>query len=374
VDLGPIGSDALYAPPGYIFYVNQNTLMARPFDARALRFTGTAVPVAPSVARLAGATNYAYFAVSAAGVLAYQPSAGGGDNEMSWFSRAGQKQGTVGQPGRYTNPAISADASRLAVGVGETGKRNVWVYDLKRGTASRLTFDSSDDDLDPVWTADESRIFFSSDRGGHRDIYEKAANGLGSEEPVFQSKDQQKAINDLSPDGRYAIYDTSSANTTQLWALPLFGERKPVAFVQGSFSTRSARFSPNGRFVAYSSTETGTPEIYVQTFPQQTGKWQISPSGGTQPMWRRDGKELFYITPDNQLMAVPVNTDAGSFQAGIPKPLFQAHLVPFSSWRNIYVPSPDGQRFLMLTPAGEAKEEPITVVVNWPALLKSGGK
>jgi eukaryotic-like serine/threonine-protein kinase len=375
VDLGPIGSDALYAPPGYIFYLDQNALMARPFNARALRFTGAALPVAPSVARLSGSTNYGYFSVSAAGVLAYQPSAGGGDNEMTWFSRAGQKLGTAGQPGRYSNPALSADGSRLAVGVGVTGKRNLWVYDLKRGTASRLTFGSADDYLDPVWTGDDSRIFFSADRGGHRDIYEKAANGLGSEEPVFQSAGQQKAINDLSSDGRYAIYDTSSAGDNELWVLPLLGDRKPVAFVQGGFSARSARFSPNGRFVAYSSTETGEPEIYVRTFPQQTGKWQISPSGGTEPMWRRDGKELFYFTPDNQLMVVPVSTDAGSFQAGIPKPLFQPHLVSFSTWRNIYVPSPDGQRFLMLTPAGEAKPEPITVVVNWPALLRQrGGK
>ena len=125
--------------------------------------------------------------------------------------------------------------------------------------------------------------------------------------------------------------------------------------------------------MAYDSNETGKMETYVQTFPQQTGKWQISPSGGFEAIWRRDGKELFYLTPDNQLMAVPVNTDGASFQAGIPKPLFQPTLIPFSNWRNIYFPSPDGQRFLILMPQGQAKPEPITVVVNWPAMLQQSG-
>jgi Tol biopolymer transport system component len=373
-DLGPVGSDALYAPPGYVFYLDQSTLMARPFNARALRFTGPAVPAAQNVGFYIG-SSYGYFSVSAAGVLAYQAVPSGATSQLAWYSRTGQKLGTVGQPNIYTNPALSPDGSRLAVGVGLHGARDIWIYDLKRGTASRLTFNPADD-LGPAWSADGSQVFFTSDRAAGRvDIYQQAANGLGSTQTVFESKDQNKYVNDVSADGRYLIYDTGAgANGTELWALPLFGDRKPFAFVQSSsFGAHSARFSPNGRFLAYDSNETGKMETYVQTFPQQTGKWQISPSGGMEPFWRRDGKELFYLTPDNQLMAVPVNTDGASFQAGIPKPLFQAPLVPTSNWRNIYFPSPDGQRFLMLTPEGQAKPEPITVVVNWPALLRQGG-
>ncbi len=372
-DLGPVGSFALYAPPGYVFYLSQSTLTARPFDAKALRFTGPAVPAAPNVGSYTGSA-YAYFSVSAAGVLAYQVVPSGATNLLTWYSRTGQKLGTVGQPNRYTNPALSPDGSRLAVGVGPHGTRDIWIYDLKRGTASRLTFNPADD-TGPAWSADGSQIFFSSDRAGRIDIYQQAANGLGSTEPVFQSKDQNKYVDDVSADGRYLLYDTGAgANGTELWALPLFGDRKPFVFVQGSgFGAHSARFSPNGRFVAYDSNETGKMEIYVQTFPQQTGKWQISPSGGCEPFWRRDGKELFYLTPDNQLMAVPINADAATFHPGIPKPLFQAALIPFSNWRNIYSPSPDGQRFLMLTPEGTAKPEPITVVVNWPAMLQHPG-
>jgi Tol biopolymer transport system component len=159
-----------------------------------------------------------------------------------------------------------------------------------------------------------------------------------------------------------------------VWALPLFGDREPLPFVQGNFGAGSAHFSPNGRYVAYNSNETGRMEIYVQSFPQHIGRWQISISGGLQPMWRRDGKELFYLTPDEKLMVVDVNTTSATFQVGIPRQLFQAQLVPISYWRNIYVPAPDGQRFLMIVPASEAKPDPITVIVNWPALLEHSSK
>lgn len=258
----------------------------------------------------------------------------------------------------------------LPVGAGTSGNRDVWVFDTKRGTASRLTFGPGNSG-NPAWAADGSRILFSSNRDGQADIYQKDANGLGSTQPVYQSKGQGKALDDLSTDGRYAIFDNmGSVDSKQLWALPLFGERKPFVSVQGAFGALSARLSPNGRYLAYASNETGRLEVYVQTFPQPTGKWEVSTTGGAEPMWRRDGRELFYLTPDQKLMAVDVNTTAPSFRAGIPKELFQAQLVPISYWRNMYAASPDGQRFLMVVPADEAKSEPITVVVNWPALLK----
>jgi Tol biopolymer transport system component/tRNA A-37 threonylcarbamoyl transferase component Bud32 len=362
-------SNALYAPPGYLFYMDQSTLMARPFNAKALRFTGGAVPVAQNVGMYAN-VFYGYFSVSPAGVLAYESVPAVSTNQMTWFNRTGQKLGAVGQPDVYATPVLSPDGSKLAVGVGALGKHNIWVYDLKRGTGSRLTIDTADD-LNPVWSPDRSRVLFSSNRAGQYDIYQQAADGLGSTEPVLQSKDQVKYLNDLTTDGRYAIFDNGGAsNDTALWALPLFGDHKPFPFVGGGLRAFSAQFSPNGRYLAYSSTETGRNEIYVQTFPQQTGKWQISASGGTEPMWRRDGKELYFLAPDQKLMAVDVNTNTGTFQADIPKELFQAQVIPPWYWRNIYVPSADGQRFLMLTPAIDAKPSPITVVVNWTAMLK----
>ncbi len=266
--LADINSQALFAPPGYLFYVDRTTLMARPFDANALRFTGPAVAVAQNIASTLYST-YAYFSISAAGVLAYQTAADVLSNQMVWFNRAGEKLGTVGQPSFYTAPALSADGTRLGVAVGWFGKRDIWVYDLKRGTASRLTFNPADD-TNTVWSADDSRIVFSSNRTGPFDIYQKAANGLGSEQPVFQSK-QEKHVDDLSSDGRYAIYDTAAGNT-ELWGLPLFGDRKPFAFVQGNFNAICAQFSTNGRYIAYASTETGGLEVYVQTFPEPRGQ------------------------------------------------------------------------------------------------------
>ena len=366
-------TNALYAPPGYLFYLDQSTLMARPFSAKALSFTGGAVPVAQNVGMYSSAF-YGYFSVSPAGMLAYETVPAVSTNQMTWFSRTGQKQGAVGQPDVYATPALSPDGSKLAVAVGALGKHNIWVYDLTRGTGSRLTI-SSADDVNPVWSPDGKQILFSSNRAGQYDIYQQAADGLGSADPVLQSKDQDKYINDLTTDGRYAIFDRGGAsNGTALWTVPLFGDHKPSAFIDGGgFRAVSAQFSSNGRFVAYASNETGRIEIYIQTFPQQTGKWQISASGGTDPTWRRDGKELFFLSMDGKLMAVDVNTNAGTFQAGIPKELFQSQAIPPWYWKNIYVPSADGQRFLMIAPAIEAKPAPITVVVNWTATLKHSG-
>ncbi len=360
-------SYALYAPPGLLLYFDQNALMARPFDWKALRFTGASVPVAENVGT---GTGFGWFSVSATGVLAYAPWLSEANNQMAWFSRTGQKLGTLGPPGRYIDPALSPDGTRVAVGAAISGNRDIWVFDTRRGTASRLTFGTSNSG-NAAWTADGNRILFSSNRNGQVDIYQKDADGLGSTQPVYESKDQAKALDDLSADGRYAIFDNmGSSDSKQLWVLPLFGERKPYVFVQGVFGALSARFSPNGRYVAYASNETGKLEVYVQTFPQPTGKWEISTSGGAEPMWRRDGKELFYLTLDQKLMAVDVNTAAPGFQAGIPKELFQAQLMPIAYWRNFYVASPDGQRFLMVVPANDTRPAPITVVVNWPALLK----
>jgi eukaryotic-like serine/threonine-protein kinase len=358
-----VTSYALYAPPGYLLYLDQQTLVARAFNARTLDFTGPPLKVAENV-------GYGFFSVSATGLLAYAPWSGTFNDQMAWFNREGQKLGTLGPPGAYTAPTLSPDGTRVAVDVGMTHKRDIWVFETKRGTASRLTFEPADN-FDAAWSADGRRILFSSDRNGQIDIYQKDANGLGTTQPVFQSKDQTKDLDDLSADGRYAIYDNAGSSTSkQLWALPLFGERKPFVFVEGAFGALSAQFSPNGRYVAYASNETGRLEIYVETFPQQSGKWEVSTSGGAEPMWRRDGKELFYLTLDQRLMAVDVNTTAPGFKVGIPKELFQAQLMPIAYWRNFYVASPDGQRFLMVVPASDAKPAPITVVVNWPALLK----
>ena len=365
--IGQMDAQAYYAAPGYLFYTDQRTLFARPFSARALRFTGPALPITQNVARMPY-YNFSYFSVSSAGVLAYQDVAVGGLNQITWFNRSGEKLGTIGQVEIHTAPALSPDGSQFAVATGDFGKRDIWIYDLRRGTASRLTSGPADA-TNTTWSPDGTQIVFSSNPHGPYDLYQKSANGLGSAQIFFQNQ-QQKHLDDLSSDGRYGIYDTAAGNT-ELWALPLFGDRKPFPFVQGDFHATSAVFSPNSRYVAYMSSETGGYQIYVQNFPQQNGKWQISAAGGLQPEWSHDGKELFYLASDGKLMAVDVNTNAPNFQAGIPKPLFQTQLETGYLGRNMFVVSPDAQRFLILAPASAFSEsEPINVVVNWPSLLK----
>ena len=358
-------SGAQYAAPGYLFYLQGSTLMAQGFDAERLRFTSEAVPVAENVRHEA---FYMFFSVSQSGVLAYQ-TGGTGTNELVWFNRQGERLGTVGPEGSYSNPALSPDGTKLAVGVVDPklGTRDIWVYDLKRGTGSRLTFDPADD-LGPTWSPDGSHVMFISDRKGQRDIYQQLANGLGSAEVVYESKSQYKSVDDVTSDGRYALFETQDL-LLSLWRLPLFGERKAFSLVKGSFDAGHSQFSPNGRYVAYTSDETGRLGVFVQTFPEQRGKWQVTVNGGWGPMWRRDGKEMFYLGLDGKMMAVEVKTDAAQFEAGEPIQLFQTQLQ--ESWRrNQYVVTPDGQRFLLVNPREPEKREPITVVVNWPALLK----
>jgi eukaryotic-like serine/threonine-protein kinase len=352
-------SRALYAPPGDLLYLRSGTLMAQPFDARQLATTGDAVPIADGVQDFSASTN---------GILASKAGGASEQTELQWFDRSGKNLGTLGQPAEYSSPALSPDGTRAAVGIQDmqAGRRELWVFDLKRGTTSRFTFDPADE-FNPVWSRDASEIMFTSTLTGTRDIYEKASNGIGDPEVVFASKDQQKSVDDWSPDGRYVVYDTTLV-PANLWVLPLFGDRKPFPFVQGDYDVRQASFSPNGRFIAYTSNESGNFEIYVQTFPDRSGKWQVSAAGGIHPEWRRDGKELFFVS-DNKLMAVDVKTDGPQFQAGIPKPLFGA---PFRSgrWNSVFAPTADGQRFLAVTTTEQQNASPITVVMNWNANLK----
>ncbi|MGB6430516.1 MAG: protein kinase [Candidatus Acidiferrales bacterium] len=366
-----VESPAAYATPGDLLYLRGGTLMAQPFDAHGQKITGDAVPLADSVEPYvlgSPATTVLAFSASENGILSYIVGGPPDQFELHWFDRSGKNLGTLGQPASYSGPALSPDGTRVAVAIMDlqAKARDLWVFDLKRGTNSRLTFDPADE-LAPIWSRDASQILFSSELKGARDIYEKAASGLGDSQLVFQSNDQRKSVNDWSPDGRYVVYDLSTPPTS-LWVLPLFGDRKPFPFIQGAYDAREARFSPNGRFIAYTSSETGNYEVYVQTFPDRSGKWQVSTAGGTYPVWRRDGKELYFVS-SGELMAVDVTTDGPQFEAGIPKPLFSADFRP-GNWSSVYAPTADGQRFLALTTVEQQSISPIAVVTNWPASLK----
>jgi Tol biopolymer transport system component len=367
-------SPAEYAPSGDLLYLLGATLMAQPFDARHLAITGDAVPIAENLQPYSGANSAPgarsqSFSVSENGILAYVAAGAPTQNELQWFDRSGKKLGTLGQPAGYCCPVLSPDGTRLAVDIldPQLDTRDIWLFDLKRATDSRLTFDPTDE-ISPLWSPDGGQILFTSTQTGHREIYQKAANGIGDSQLVFASKDQQKSVDDRSADGRFVVYD-DTGSPSNLWILPLFGDRKPFPFVQAPYNSREAFFSPNGRYIAYTSNESGRYEIYIQTFPDRTGKWQVSTTGGTHPRWRRDGKELYFLSAD-KMMAVDVNTDAPQFGAGIPKPLFEADFLSGSYSPSVYAVTADGQRFLAVIPVPQQAIPPITVVTNWPSDLK----
>src|SRR5688572_11768275 len=200
-------------------------------------------------------------------------------------------------------------------------------------------------------------------------LYQRAASGAGQDEALLKS-DDSKLPNDWSADGRFILYQTRTP--TDLWVLPLSGEQKPFPFLQAEFSEGWGRFSPDGRWVAYTSNESGTWQVYVQSFPASGGKWQVSTNGGTHPQWRRDGKELFYISADRKLMAVDVKGEGPTFDAGVPKALFELRLQTLGLPRpgEVYVTAADGQRFLVTSAPEERITTPTTVVMNWTADLK----
>jgi len=244
-----------------------------------------------------------------------------------------------------------------------TGTSDIWLFELSRGVSTRLHFDSVDEVL-PVWSPDGSKLIYRSDRQGAPDIYEMAIGVPGSEKPLLREPGLQQA-EDVSRDGRFLVYVNEMQTTVwAIWLLPLQGDRKPLPWLRTRFNLASPRFSPDGRWIAYESDESGVPEIYMALTEGGGEKRRISPAGGRRPRWRRDGKELYYIAPGGLLMALPV-TLGPPLEVGAPVPLLRGE----PEIEN-YDVAPDGSRFLVLTPLEKVRESPIRVIVNWTAGLK----
>jgi Tol biopolymer transport system component len=361
-----------YAPPGHILFLRERNLFAQPFDARTLQITGDPLPVAEQIQYLPQ-IYHALFSASDSGALLYQNQAASSLGRLVWFDRGGKNVGTVGVPGDQASPRISPDGKRIALSITDpqTGNVDIWTYDSSGGIAARLTSHRGVDGT-PVWSPDGTRIAFTSIRRGQgADVYQRNSSGAGGEEALLESNRTKKPT-DWSPDGRYILYRVNdSKSNLELWAMPVTGDRKPIPFLETSVGVSHGQFSPDGRFVTYASNESGRWEIYVAPFPGPGGNWRISSDGGSEPRWRRDGSEIFYIAPDGHLMAVPVR-ETPAFDAEEPKPLFLirrrepvATIDMFS-----YDVSPDGQRFLVNTDVGETTAPPLTVVLDWASDLK----
>src|SRR2546421_2637297 len=318
-------SNAMYAPPGYLIYRREATLMAQRFDADKLAVSGDPFPIAEDVGF--DATSYqGFFSVSESGVLVYHSGAAG-KTQFTWIDRTGKELGKVGEPADQGDLQLSPDGTRLAFRQVEfrTGAVNIWLMDLARGTPSRFTFEQTTD-FGPVWSPDGNRIVFASLRDGPPNLLQKVSNSAGNEEILIKSLIPKLPF-DWSRDGRFIIYGLIDPKTSwDLWVLPLEGDRTPFPFLQTDYDERQAQFSPNGKWVAYTSIESGKIEVYVRPFPVGAGKWQVSSGGGDQPRWRGDGKELFYLSADHKLMAVEVNTEALTFEHRAPNALFIARV------------------------------------------------
>ena len=358
-------SNAVYAPPGFVVFLRERTLMAQPFDAGSAQTTGDPFPIAENVDFISAYGGF--FSVSQNGVLAYLSSSAGSNVQLNWFDRGGKPLGAVGAPGNLFSASISPDGSTVAVARSDpqmsTG--DIWLHDLARGATSRFTFGPKINGS-PVWSPDGSRIVFGSTRDGTFRLYVKPTGGAGKEELLSNLRGLPS---DWSRDGRFIVSSQFGTKGYDIWVLPISGDRplvpgKPFPFLQTEFNERWAKLSPDSQWVAYTSNESGQNEVYVQTFPSPGGKSQISTGGGSRPVWRRDGRELFYIAADGKLMAVEVKLGS-KLEAGAPKPLFDTRLGngPFDI-------SPDGRRFLLANPSEDAGRTPMTVVVNWTSQVK----
>ncbi len=352
-----------YVPPGYLLYVREATLLAHPFDAGALKFTGEPIPIAEQV-RYFGPTGYADFSASES-LLAYR--AGVIASRLVWFDRNGREMGAVASSGQYEEPRLSPDEKKVAVGLVDPreGTIDIWLLELTRDLATRITATKLKTEYGPAWSPDGRYLVYTADMKGPPNLYRKMLSGTGDAEELLPVGEVQYA-DDWSADGRFIVYAEAGAKTKMdLWILPLFGDRKPFPFLNTPSNEKGARFSPDGGWVAYVSDESGKNEVYVQSFQKSDEKWTISTAGGSQPVWRRDGRELFYLAADNKLMVLPVKVGA-SFEAGVPTVLFRID----PAAQHSYDVTSDGQRFLVNTNVTRAESLPITAVVNWTASLK----
>jgi Tol biopolymer transport system component len=370
-------SHAVYTPSadpgaGYLLFMREGALMAQPFDNRRMELKGHPAPVADQLGNKVG---HGAFSASANDVLVFQRSVVS-DRQLTWYDREGKVLGTVGEPGNYQRLAFSPDGTRLAV-MNEGGvDANIWLLDLSRGGAStRFTFGSARD-ANAVWSPDGSRIIFTSNRDGPYNLYQKSANG-GKDEVALLQSSEDKLPTSWSPDGRFLLYTLLRPKSkSDLWVLPLEGDKKPVPFLIADYNERQARFSPDGHWVAYTSDESGQDEVDVRSFSMNSartaveagGKWPISNGFGAEPHWRGDGRELYYRSRGGGLLAVEVTTNP-SFRAGTPQSLGPM-TIPFwnSSGIMLWDSTADGKRFLRL--ATKSGPQPLTVVLNWQSGLK----
>ena len=375
VYIGELGSDAvrrILSADGpaqfgsdHLWFVREGALFAQRFDPSTQALSGPVIRVANNVG---GGLFAASFSTSVAGAVAYREGRGQSDRQLVWFDRSGKALGTAGeQGGLVSNPSLSHDGRYVVVQRTLQANIDLWVLNLQRNVFNRVTDDPRVDTM-PVWSPDGERVVFSGAGDGANSLLMiMRIDGTTANETLSLSATEVNIACDWSADGRFILYKQldPATGTSDLWALPMSGGGTPFQVVHTQFDERDGQFSPDAKWVAYQSDESGRPEIYIQPFPGPGPKKRVSINGGTQVRWRSNGKEVFYIAPDQRLMAVGIDLAAGAPGIGTPEPLFTTRLAPVRSIsRQQYVVALDGQRFL-ISSVEELPTSPITLILNW---------
>jgi eukaryotic-like serine/threonine-protein kinase len=370
-------SNVVYAASGtgggYLLFGREGALMAQPFDAQALQLGGEAFPVAGRVGTVLQGSTSGFrrrnFSVCNNGMLLFDPQPNRQRSQLLWVDRSGKTIKSLDRLDNVVIPRLAPDDKRFAVvrASPQDGNNDIWLSDVASGNPTRFTFDPGNDQLG-VWSPDGTRLVWASSRSGVFDLYEKNTDLAGQDTLLLQSE-HYKFPTDWSRDGRYIIYRQIDPQTKyDIWILPLFGEWKPFPFLRTEANEAAAVLSPDGRWIAYSSDETGRYEVYVEGFPGHGGKRQISTAGGMGPYWRGDGKELYYHAPDGKLISAPVKSGA-SLEVGAPVELFEFRASGVTN-NPFYSVNRDGQRFLLSTIVETELNAPLSVVLNWVAEVK----
>lgn len=360
---------------GWLLFGRDGALMAQPFDARRLKFSGEPFRISEQIGSDLIYAGCFIFSASANGVLVFDPSVNRQRRRYLWMDRGGQT-GSLDVVGSSNQPGLSPDEKHFLADRTDpqTGTFDLWLCDVGDGRSTRFTFDPASD-LAPVWSPDGKRIVWASARAGNLNLYQKAASGAGQDTLLLESE-YNKVPSDWSRDGRFILYyETDPKTKNDVWVLPVAesvagpggassGESKPFPFLRTEADEFGATISPNGRWMAYVSDESGRYEVYVQSFPVGGGKRQVSTGGGTAPRWRRDGQELFYYASDGKLVAAPVQSEE-TFSASAASPLFEFRAGNANSASAPYAVTGDGQRFLLNAIVVTEMAAPLTVVFNW---------
>ena len=368
-------SSAIYAS-GHLLYVRDNTLMAQPFDGSSGQLQGEAVALTTDV-QIDGSVWRGTFSASDNGTLIYEPGIAGAGNRLTWLDRSGKETGNVGTPDSIAMIELAPDDKKAAVTIGYP-EGVIWIYDLVHNSRTRFSF-GSEASMNPIWSRDGKQLAYLAGNAANafsRKLIIRNADGSGQAKEIAQIgtlQTLQQELDDWSPDGRYLLYDAGTigqGNGVDIWMLPMFGDHKPTAFIAAPGDQGFAQFSPDGRWVAYSSTENGRPEVYVVAFPSTGAKWQISANGGTRPRWRRDGKEILFEVPGSgKMMSAQVNGRGSNLELADVRVLFEGTNLPPNNAGSQWSLTSDGQRLLAIT-TGDTGALPLTVIQNWTEELR----